>query len=185
MSRTSVVKDTFLLEVQRSGTAVVSGSKAILSVQPFSIAPAFERNSIVSRVDENEYVADYYNEYFVSPAMMVTNQTRQWLVESHLFAHVLSPSSIVQPTHILEGHVMAMFLDQSNIEQPLALLKISFYLVKKHKRDETITFHKTYTVTRSMQSTNTQAYAAAQTAALTEILQAIETDLATILENTD
>jgi len=181
LSRSAVVKNTFLLETLRNGTKRESGSQEILSVQPFSIAPAFQRSNIVSRIGENEYEADYYNEYFVLPAVMVTNQTRQWLTESSLFKQVLSPGSTVLPTYILDGHVAVIVLDESDAEHPQAILSISFYLVKKQKRDETITFHKTYTVTRSMQNSSVRAYAAAQTLALTEILQSAEKDLAEVL----
>ena len=96
ISRSAVVKNTFLLEAQRSGQAKKGESEVILAVQPFSITPAFQRNGIVVRISENEYAADYYNEYFVPPAVMVTGLTRQWLAESGLFNQVLSPNSTVK-----------------------------------------------------------------------------------------
>jgi cholesterol transport system auxiliary component len=176
--RAAVTKNTFLVETRRSGQALQGDSQALLTVQPFSIAPEFQRHGIVSRVDEHEYAADFYNEYFVSPAAMVTHQTRQWLAESGLFGQVLSPSSMVQPTYVLEGDVRRLFLDVTDSEQPKAVLEITFYLVEKHKRDEAIVFRETYTAVRPLDRPEPQAYAAAQSEGLTEILRALEKDLA-------
>lgn len=178
VSRRAIHKNAFLVEAHRSEPAAQSDSQAVLAVQPFSIAPAFQKTGIVSRVGENKYAADYYNEYFVSPAAMITSQTRQWLYDSGLFAQVLSPGSTMLPTHMLDGNVRRMFLDAATDEKPQAVLEITFFLVEKRKREETVVFQKTYTATGSIDSAEPQAYATAQSAGLADILKALETDLA-------
>lgn len=178
ISRKAVVKNTFLIEAHRTETSVQAVSPAVLAVHPFSIAPAFQGCEIVFRIGENQFKSDYYNEYFVLPAQMITEQTRNWLSKSGLFARVLSPMSSVRPGYVLEGHISRLFLDVTDSAQRRAVLEITFFLVKKHKRDETVDFEKTYTAERSIDSDDPGAYIRAQSEAMQEILEKLEKDLA-------
>jgi len=177
----AVVKDAFLLEVQRDNRSVQKSSESILAVQPFSIAPEFADKGIVSRTGDNQDESDFYNEYFVSPAPMITEQTRQWLSESGLFAQVLLPVSSVKPTHVLEGHIQQMVMDIRNPAAPQAVLEITFFLLQQQSRNRIVQFHKTYESTQPMKSASFQDYIAAQNAGLRTILSEMESDLASHL----
>ena len=179
--RKAIVKDTFLLEPKRNAVTAQTASEKILAVQPFSIAPAFEGKGVVSCIGENQYESDFYNEYFVSPAQMVTEQTRYWLSQSGLFARVLAPVSSVQATHVLEGHIQKMVLDIREPEKPRAKMEITFFLIEQHKHDRTIRFQQTYSAAHSMQSRFTQDYIAAQSRCLHDILEKLEMDMASHL----
>jgi cholesterol transport system auxiliary component len=179
--RRAIVKDSFLLEAKRDLVPVQQAAGNILAVQPFSIAPAFEGKGIVSRVGENQYESDFYNEYFVSPAQMIAEQTRNWLSGSGLFAQVLLPVSSVEPTHVLEGHIQQIVLDISNPDAPRAELEITFFMLEQHKRDRTVRFEKTYKSTQPMKSGSVQDYMAAQSRCLRDILKKLESDLASHL----
>ncbi len=177
-SRKAIVKDTFLLDTQRSGKSVQATSEVILAVQPFSIAPAFGGKGMVYRTGENRYESDFYNEYFVSPAAMMTDQTRNWLADSGVFAQVLLPTSSVKPTQILEGHIKQIAADLRDKANPQAILEISFFLIEQQKRERTIQFQKTYSVTQPLESRTAPAGIAALNQCLTEILENLEKDLA-------
>ena len=182
-SRQSIVKNMFLLEAQQGGQTMKADSDSVLTVQPFSIAPEFQRAGFVYRVDENKYNVDFYNEYLISPSRMITSQTRQWFTISGPFSQVLSPNSIVAPTHSLEAAIQKLYWDVSVPEQPKSVLEITFFLSEKQKREDVIVFSKTYTRTRNINnSTPKTTYVAAQSAALTEILGALEKDLADTLK---
>ena len=181
LNRKAIVKDTFLLSAAREGAPNSKTSESILAVVPFSIAPAFEGKEVVAHVDENQYESDFYNEYFVTPSLMIAEQTRNWLSESGLFAQVLLPVSSVQPTHILEGHVRTMVLDVRDSAAPQAKLEISFFLVKIHKRDRTIVSENTYSAMKAMGTRSLQGYVSAQNQCLRDILEKLERDLASAL----
>ena len=129
-SRKAIVKDTFLLVAQRPGESIQADSETVLAVQPFSIAPAFGGKGLVYRTGENQYESDYYNEYFVSPAAMMTDQTRHWLSASGVFTQVLLPTSSVEPSHILEGNIKQIAADVRDKANPQAVLEISFFLLE-------------------------------------------------------
>ena len=159
MQRKTFVKDTFLLNAQRGDVSVQAASETILAVQPFSIAPAFQGKGLVYRTGENQYESDFYNEYFVSPAAMMTEQTRNWLAESGAFAQVLPPISSKEPTHILEGHIKQIAADVRDKANPQAVLEISFFLLEQHKRERTIRFQKTYSAMHPLESRTAPACA--------------------------
>lgn len=173
----AVVKDTFLLDVQRDNRSVQKTSESTLTVQPFSIAPEFADKGIVFRTGDNQCESDFYNEYFIFPAPMITEQTRQWLSQSGLFAQVLSPVSSVKPTHVFEGHIQQMVMDIRNPAAPQAVLEITFFLLQQQSRNRIVQFHKTYESTQPMKSASFQDYIAAQNAGLRTILSELESDL--------
>lgn len=181
MSRKTIVKDTFLLDVVREDSASQKTSAGIVAVLPFSIAPAFEGRGVVLRIGENQYESDFYNEYFISPSQMIADQTRHWMSESGLFAQVLLPASSVPPTHVLEGHISKMFLDMRDSEKPRAELEVTFFLVELQKRNRVIQFRNTYAASHRLQNSSRRDYIAAQGQCLQDILGNLERDLASKL----
>ena len=177
MQRKTVVKDTFLLDAQRGGASVQAASETILAVQPFSIAPAFQGKGLVYRTGENQYESDFYNEYFVSPPAMMTEQTRNWLAGSGAFAQVLSPISSAEPTHILEGHIKQIAADVRDKANPQAVLEISFFLLEQNKRERAIRFQETYSATQPLESKTASACVDALNQCLRQTLENLEKDL--------
>jgi ABC-type uncharacterized transport system auxiliary subunit len=175
--RKAIVKDTFLLDVQRQQAPATATAGTVLSVQPFSIAPAFQGKGLVYRTGDNQYESDYYNEYFVSPSAMMTEQTRDWLSESNLFHRVLAPVSMVEPTHVLEGHIKQIGADLRDKSQPQATLEISFFLLDQNRHNRAIRFQKTYLVTEPLDRKTALACVDAMNRCLEQILGNLEKDL--------
>ena len=175
-------KQRYWLDIQRPKTISGKTSDAILSIEPFSIDSAFRSRSIVYKKTSHEYQGDFYQEYLIPPAQMMTEQTRRWLRDSGLFARILDPGSIMQSTHVLEGHIAKVCVDASQGNRYVAELEISFYLLEKDKRDKKILFGKTYTTSKPMDSSKTEDYFKALEAALTEVLQQYEKDVTVLLK---
>ena len=179
--REAILKDTFLLDAQRGGQSLKASPKTVLAVRPFSIAPAFQGKGLVYRTDEGQYESDFYNEYFVSPSAMMTDQTRDWLSESGVFAEVLLPVSSVKPTHILEGHIKQIVADVRDKGNPQAVLELSFFLLEQDRHDRKIVFHKTYLVTHPLEGKTASACIVAMNQCLSQILGDLEKNLASNL----
>lgn len=179
--RTAIVKDTFLLDAQRGGPSLKAAPETILAVRPFSIAPAFQGKGLVYRTDDDQYESDFYNEYFVSPSAMMTDQTRDWLSGSGVFAEVLLPVSSFEPTLILEGHIKQIVADVRDKGNKQAVLELSFFLLEKHNHNRTIRFQNTYSATQSLDGKTASACIAAMNQCLSEILGDLEKDLASNL----
>jgi uncharacterized lipoprotein YmbA len=179
--RKSVTRDTFLLEAQWEGTKAEAGDETVLAIQPFSIAPAFQGKGLVYRTGENQYESDFYHEYFVSPAPMMTDQTRNWLSDSGVFGQVLSPISSVKPTHVLEGHIKQIVADLRDRKNPQAVLEISFFLIEQNKQGRSICYRKTYLETLPLESKTAADCIDALNGCLGQILTDLEKDLASNL----
>ncbi|MHC4204786.1 MAG: hypothetical protein ACYSTT_09045, partial [Planctomycetota bacterium] len=102
-------KQHYILDTQRASSAVAGNNTNILEVRRFTIASAFNSNSLIYRVGEFEYESDFYNEFLVSPTAMITEKVRNWLTESGVALRVLDPGSNIDPTHIIEGNVIALY----------------------------------------------------------------------------
>lgn len=178
INRKAIAKNTFLLDVQRNGAAAKKTSDVVLSVQPFSIAPAFADKYLVRRTGKNRIESDFYNEYFISPANMITDQTRNWLTESGIIATVLSPVSSVEPGMFLEGHISQMLADTQDPSNAQAVLEMKFFLIERNKRESTIRFQKLYKITEPMAEQTPQGYISAQNICLMRILKMLEKDIA-------
>lgn len=178
--RQAVVKDAFLLDAPRGGGRQAV-SKGVLAVQAFSIGSAYQGKGLVYRTGDNRYESDYYSEYFVSPTLMMTEQTRNWLAASGVFTQVLLPVSAVEPTHILEGHIKQIAADLRDDSNPRAVLEISFFLLERHKREQTIRLSKTYSAMRPLESNTAASCIDALNQCLSEILGDLEEDLASNL----
>lgn len=175
--RKAVVKDTFLLNAQRSGSPASAASGPVLMVRPFSIAPAYAGRDLVRKIAANQLESDYYNEYFVSPAQMLTDLTRSWIDQSGLFQTVLPATSSIRPAMSLEAHIEKLLADMPNETNPQAKLEISFILIEHNKRQQTIHFQKSYTWAHPMTTLSWPDYIIAQNACLTQILTELEKDL--------
>jgi cholesterol transport system auxiliary component len=177
IQRQTIVKDSFLLDAQRTGPTVQKASGGILTVQPFSIAPAYSGKDLVEQVDYLQVDSDYYNEYFVSPSVMITSLTRNWLADSGIFETVLPPLSSINPEMSLEGHIKKLLADTKDRSDPKAILEIKFILIKHENRQRTIRLEKSYAVTEQIQDRSPQGYIAAENKCLEQILELLEKDL--------
>lgn len=175
VSKQQFAKQRYWLDIQRKSTVSSESYDRILVVESFSIDSAFRTNSIVCKKSAYEFENNFYMEYLVPPAKMITEQTRKWLNESGVFAQVLQSGSLVKPTHVLQGHVSKLYVDKSDMDNIVAQVEITFYLLDG-KSDEIVST-KTYAVAKSMDSGSTEDYFKALKKALTAILEECEADL--------
>ena len=118
-------KNQYVLEVSPPHTAkVVHPPSAILEVRTFTIDSEFSGRQMVYRIDEFRYAPDYYNEFLIPPAMMITEATENWLADAGAFAHVVEPGTAMMPTYILSGSIVACYADIRDKAAPAAVLKV-------------------------------------------------------------
>ena len=170
-------KHFFVLSAKRGEKFPASKSDAILRVSRFRVSPGFEGKSFVYRKGDSNYTSDFYNEFFISPAPMITEEVRKWLTGSGLFQLVMSSSSPVEPTMELEGVISALYGDYRNTEVPKAVLEIQFLLVGDVSSQPVIVFQKTYHEEAHIKGNSPDSLVAGWNLALEHILTQLETDL--------
>ena len=113
----------YVLEAKRAQESSPMRSEVALEVRRFGVDAVFAEKPLVYRTGPLSYEPDYYNEFLVSPAVMVTDRTRNWLADSGLVTQVLVPGSRIEPTHTLEGHITEMYGDLRDPAEPAAVLR--------------------------------------------------------------
>jgi ABC-type uncharacterized transport system auxiliary subunit len=179
----SYEKQHYILDTQRASLAVAGNNTNILEVRRFTIASAFNSNSLIYRVGEFEYESDFYNEFLVSPTAMISEKVRNWLAESGVARRVLDPGSNIDPTHIIEGNVIALYGDIRTKSAPKAIMEIRIFLLEtKTETESGIVFGKTYTSSVGLESKKPEGLVSAFDRCLVEILTNLEQDLAEKLQ---
>ncbi len=170
-------KRYYVLNIERKTETAKTNNKNILEVRRFTIDSVFESKGLVYRKGEFEYETDFYNEFLISPATMVTEKTRTWLSKSGLFARVLDKGSYIEPTHLLESNITAFFGDFREKSTASAFAEISFFLIEQKPSKESIVFTKTYNAAFPLKSNNPKDMVEALDLCLRKILTNLEKDL--------
>ncbi len=179
---TSYERKFYILEATRQGPPGTVQTNATLRVRRFNVDTAFAGKGLIYRVGEFQYESDYYNEYLVSPGVMIAERTRDWLADSRLFARVLPVGSPLEPAYALEANVTAMYGDFTNKSAPAAVLEIRFFLLSG--RDTTgpsVVFAQTYRASTPLPVRTADALVGALSKDLAEILTRLEADLDKVL----
>ena len=175
----SYQKQHYMLDTQRTRSAVIADKSAIVEVRRFTVSSAFGSRSLVYRTGELEYESDFYNEFLVAPSAMITEKTRDWLWESGLFARVLEPGSAADPTHVVQGNIIALYGDFRDESVLKAVMEMRIFLTETEAQSESgIVFGKTYKSSKVLESGTPEDLVAALDRCLVEILTDLEQDLA-------
>lgn len=177
ISKSYPEKHYFVLSTAMSKKISPSTSNAVLKIQRFRVSPQFDGQSFVYKRGNLNYESDFYNEFFIPPGLMISEEVEKWLAGSGLFKYVMGFSSPVEPTFELEGVVSALYGDYSDIETPKAVLEIQFFLVRKISSRPVIVFGKTYHEETRVKGNSPEALVAGWNLALEHILTRFEASL--------
>ncbi len=118
---------------------------AILKIRKLRISPRFEGTEIVYRTSEARYQSDFYNEWFIAPSAMVTQQLAELADQctpvSTCGGHLQFPGS---RTIFLEGTVNALYADLRLNGSPKAVLNMQIVLIRDRPAHEEIVFRREY-----------------------------------------
>ena len=163
----------YMLETTRSGEQQ-STSKHVLEVRTFNVSAAFAANSFVYRNKGGEYSSDFYNEFFVSPGVIMANNSRDWMRRSGMFATVRSGGSRMTATHVLEGDVTELYGDYSKTPAE-AVIKI--HVVLLDGSDDSLLIDREYSLSEQVTDDLPGSLVGAWNRALGTLLGRLENDL--------
>lgn len=176
-ARDSYDKQCYVLGAARERAPLEARVDGMLEVRRLSVDAAFAGKCFVYRVDEHEYEPDYYHQFLISPGIMLTDKTRQWLTDCSLFARVLPADTRLEPTYTLEGSVAALYGDFTDDSAPQAVLEIRYFLLNSDSDAEAVVFAEAYRAVTPIPERTAAAFVAALDNCLTEILTRLEADL--------
>lgn len=167
-------KKYYVLNVNRSAETKKTDNKFILDVRTFTIDSAFDSKGLVYRKDEFEYETDFYNEFLISPAIMITEKTRTWLSNSGIFHLVLDKGAYIDPTHTLQANITALYADR---REQKAVMEIRTFLISNADTADSVIMTETYKTSSALKSQVPGALLEAFDVCLNRILKDLENDL--------
>lgn len=170
-------KQFFVLNASRNAKPSPSKSDTVLKIQRFRVSPKFEGKGFVYRQDDLKYETDFYNEFLISPGLMIAEEVHKWLTQSGLFQLVFSSSGLVEPTFYLEGFVSALYGDYRNNPFPEAVLEVQFFLLRNVSGRPVVVYAKTYRQATPLNENSPAALAEGWSRSLEHILTQLEADL--------
>ena len=178
-------KHYFTLDASREKDVASPDKGEVLTVRRFRVSPKYEGKGLVYRLKELSYESDFYNEFFIPPASMFTEEIRKRLEGSGLLKHVVDPSSLLDSTYILEGAVTALYGDYRVSTAPKAVLEIQFFLLQQTDVSPKIIFQSQYHKEEPLNGNTPDALVKSWNTAFNRILTEFETDLKEYISKTD
>ena len=174
-------KRYFVLEVSANPAKSSPWSSETLQVSPIRVSPRYADRSLVYRTSELGYESDFYNQFLVSPASLITEEVRKDLAASEIFKHVIGASNQSQPGYVLEGTVNALYGDFRNPDSAKAVLEMEFFLRSEMPANPGIRMQKRYTESVPLNGRTAEALVKGWNQALEKILIALRADVKSVI----
>ena len=169
----------YVLQAERISRLDTESSDAVVMVSSLAVDSTFAGKNLVYRIGDLRYECDFYNRFLTSPSVMITEKTRNRLAEAGLCKRVLTNTSRLDPTHIIEGDITALYGDFRDKAAPKAVLEMRIFLLKTRGLEEPlVVFAETYESSLSLESNDPESVVTALDRCLDEILRDLEKDLA-------
>ena len=177
LSRPTPVKRTFLLEPALPPMASVQ-KLVSLRVGVVNVAAPYRGKAFVYQQDALKFEADYYNEFFVAPAAMLSEATARALTAANVFRRTIPPGGSDTGDFVLDGFASELYGDLRDAAKPAAALAITFYLSPAEAATPRVVWSREYRQRVAFTGSAPEALAGAWNAALTTILADLAHDLA-------
>ncbi|HQY59296.1 MAG: ABC-type transport auxiliary lipoprotein family protein [Nitrospira sp.] len=176
LSKSYPEKHSYALEVVRQGEPFAPTPGSVLKVRKFRASPAAGEKELVYRTSDTRYEADFYNEWFVPPNAMITQQVLNWLTRAGLFEFVMDSSGPLPATHMLEGTLTALYGDY-RATPAKAVLAVQFFLLHEASGQAEVLWHQEYRKEVDVMEQTPEALVSGWNGALRLILSALDEDL--------
>jgi cholesterol transport system auxiliary component len=170
-------KRYFVLEVSANPSSANPTANETLEVSNIRVSPRYADRSFVYRTSEAGYESDFYNQFLIAPALLITEEVRKGLIETQTFKHVIGAASQSQPNYVLEGAVNALYGDFRNADSPRAVLEMEFFLTSEIPAKPGILLQKRYAKSIPLSSRTPEALVKGWNQSLEEILTSLAADL--------
>jgi ABC-type uncharacterized transport system auxiliary subunit len=135
---------TYLLHLNRTVDSSADSSDIVLKIRRFDVSPRYESKSLIYRMNEFTYEADYYNRFLISPAIMLTQEVEKWLSASSRVKGLIDSRSSRQSDYTLEGRVVEFYGDFRDKNAAKAVIEIQMTLLNDEESPGEVAFQKTY-----------------------------------------
>jgi cholesterol transport system auxiliary component len=136
-------KRYFVLEIALDQSHQNPGAIGTLQIAPARVSARYATKNFVYRRSDARFESDFYNEFLVSPGVLVAEELRQGLSQSGIFKLVVGSGNALAPTHTLEIVVNTLYGDFRDLRAPKSVMDVEFFLSQEGSPGG-IVFHKRY-----------------------------------------
>ena len=167
----------FVLDLRHSSEANSAAGNGTLQIAPVRISPRYADRNFIYRRSETRYETDYYNQFLVSPGVLVSEEVRRELSASGIFQYVIGPAQPLVPTHTLDASVISFYGDFRDVAAPKAVIEMEFFLSRESPGSVAVLFHNQYQRIVAVDARTPEALVQGWNQALQEILSSLVNDL--------
>jgi cholesterol transport system auxiliary component len=179
LSRPTPVKRMFLLEPTAPAAATGTPKTASVRVGVVNVAAPFRGRTFVFRESDLRYESDYYDEFFIAPAIMVSDATAKALAASNVFRRVVPfGAASDEGDYVLDGFVSELYADTRDPAAPTAVVTITYYLTPTNVIGSGVVWSREYRQRAKVSGAGPEAMARGWNTALTAVLAELARDLA-------
>lgn len=172
---------TYDLNIERTEKESPAASAVTVQLNAFSAATELNRRFFVYRTGDNHYEEDFYNQTFIPPADMVTENVNSWLSASPLVRYVLDEALGEDPVFTVEGKLLELYGDYRDEKSPKAQLALKLTVREVSGKKTSTRFQKTYSQAVSMERISAAGLVEGWKAALEQVLQEFESDFESVV----
>jgi hypothetical protein len=177
LSRPSVARRTFLLEPTPPPMASVQKLTS-LRVGLVNVSAPYRGKAFVYRQSELKFETDFYSEFFVSPASILSEATARALSTANVFRRTVPPSAADTADYVLDGFASELYGDLRDPAKPMAALAITYYLSPSNALSPNVIWTREYRQRAPAAEATPEGFARAWNVALSAILAELARDLA-------
>ena len=163
------------LDVRRPSVSPRNPRGRVLLVRSVRAGPGLEARGLQWLQRDGSVHVDFYEQWAVPPAQAVEDDLRQWLADTGLFSAVVAPGSRLTADFVLEGE-LDVFIADLNAEVGRAALAL--VLLDQRQGSTRVLLQRTKTAEVKLTGAEAPAIAEAMKAAIAEVLQLTEVDVA-------
>jgi uncharacterized lipoprotein YmbA len=175
VSQSAPKKLRYVIGPERPGASASAVASDVLRIERVLVSPLYEHKGFVYRTGDATLAADFYNEFFASPGVLVREATGDWLAASGLFETVVSTNVTERADWLLELRVDKLYGDTRGAAR--SVVAIEYSLVDLSSGQPESSFRKRYAVERPAADSSAAGIVAGWNDALAEILTSFEADL--------
>ena len=177
LSRPALAKHYYLLETSPKPSDVPPAHAGAIRVTGVEVSAPFSERSMVYRLEQERYEADFYNEYFVAPRAMITSKLVEWLTVRRVFATTLPPSSTLDAPYAIEGQVTALYGDLRDKAKTVAVVGMQMFVTDVRNPEKSILLERVCAEQVPVPDRSADAISKGLSQALQRCFAALETDL--------
>lgn len=169
-------KRYFVLDISLKKSQQDPADSGILQMASARVSPRYADRNFVYRRSDTRFESDFYNQFLISPAALVTEELRRELSQAGLFKLVVGSANPLAPTHIMETMVNTLYGDFRDLKAPKAVIEMEFFLTQEASPSG-IVFHKLYQRIVPVQERNPEALVRGWNQGLESISGSLVSDL--------